>query len=123
MKNISNKVDLVLHCGAALNSVGDYNLLKNSNVLGTINCINLSILNKNYKTPFIYISSLSVVHSNDPNVLRLGYIQTKYVSERIVENCFKISNNPYLIIRPGFKFYIFFFSFINSIFFRYDLWK
>ncbi|MDE9535781.1 AMP-binding protein [Xenorhabdus bovienii] len=86
--------DLVIHCGAHINSAYDYNSLRQSNVLSTSKLIELA----SFGIPkrFIYISSRSAVDS----VNMSGYGQSKRAAEKVMSDAFTRGLSG-LIIRPG----------------------
>ena len=90
----TNKIDIVLHCGALSSAWGKWKDFYDANVLGTQNLATLSL---KYKVKrFIYISSPSIYTErkdrynikeneyNDKNKLNY-YIKSKIMSEKILE--------------------------------------
>ncbi|MDO4380189.1 MAG: thioester reductase domain-containing protein [Clostridia bacterium] len=94
--DLSEKTDMVFHCGAVLNFLYPYSAMKKTNVSSTVEALRLSV-NKKMKY-FNYISSYSVYDNpshfgknaleNDelesPDGYFLGYSETKWVSEKLV---------------------------------------
>lgn len=93
---LSQKIDMIFHCGAVLNFLYPYSAMKQTNVLSTVEALRLAV-NKKMKY-FNYVSSYSVYDNPEhfgKNVLEdaplsspdgyfLGYSETKWVSEKIV---------------------------------------
>lgn len=111
---ISQEIDSIIHNGAAVNHLYNYELLRAANVLSTIEIIQLATKYK--KKPIHYVSTLSAASnfiddSNciiedfmDPSQSTLGpldgYSQTKWVSEQLLT---EISQQGLIvnIYRPG----------------------
>jgi len=94
---LAGSVDAVYHCGAFVNFIYPYSVLKHTNVLGTQEMLRLA--SKPSPKPFHYISTLRVFGSfggPEPDVideetgldhnwrLHSGYAQSKWVAERLV---------------------------------------
>ena len=85
-------ISQILHIAADTNHVKAYHHLRGSNVNGTIELIKLA--SKERRKEIIYTSTLSVLNEqreNDedaelqnPELIHEGYIQTKYVSEKLL---------------------------------------
>ncbi|MDC9595021.1 AMP-binding protein [Xenorhabdus sp. IM139775] len=86
--------DLIIHCGAHINSAYDYDSLRQSNVLSTFKLAELA----SFGVPkrFIYISSRSAVELADTG----GYAQSKRAAEKVMNDAFSRGLSG-LIIRPG----------------------
>jgi surfactin family lipopeptide synthetase C len=108
---LSEQVDEVYHCGAHVNFLYPYTRLKASNVLGTKEILRLTTTRK--IKPLHYISTVGVTgvgqHSSiveadlpedPPNGLLNGYVQSKWVAERIVSLA-QLRGLPIAIYRPG----------------------
>jgi amino acid adenylation domain-containing protein/thioester reductase-like protein len=94
---LTEKIDLIYHCGAWVNIVYPYSALKATNVLGTQEILRLASRSKNKPVHFIStvdvysslvggsITALSSENSIGPIThLYSGYAQSKYVSEQLV---------------------------------------
>lgn len=93
---LASTLDHIYHCGALVNFILPYYLLKNSNVSGLKHILKLSCAKRNI--PISYLSTYSVLFSNDLNStmtesylthsgesLKLGYSQSKWVAEKIAQ--------------------------------------
>lgn len=93
---ISEHADVILHNGAQVNFIAPYEQLKKANVDGTREIVSLAACKKIKQVEFI--SSLFVFSKKDEhgcigenqkpsfiNELKLGYLQTKWVDEKILE--------------------------------------
>jgi thioester reductase-like protein len=93
----SEQMDLIIHCGAAVNWLAPYEHLKPTNVLGTQAVIRLAAQRR--LTPLHYISSLAIfpLVGNDRltmidentsldhgGILYGGYTQSKWVAEKLI---------------------------------------
>ncbi|MEH2243340.1 amino acid adenylation domain-containing protein [Nostoc sp.] len=82
---IASQIDLIYHNGATINLIYPYSVLKAANVLGTQEVLWLASQNK--LKPVHYISTLSVLSSDNPGkegVPYGGYAQTKWVAEQLI---------------------------------------
>lgn len=104
-KNLEKEIDCVIHSGALVKWIANYDEIRKPNVLGTVELINFC--NKIKKKSLIFISSASTVdHNNQLHSIdsilntRNHYAVSKWVSENIVR---KALDNGTLgsIIRPG----------------------
>lgn len=96
-KALADETDMVIHNGAVLNFVLPYLQMKRTNVLGTEECLRFVCTGK--AKYFNYISSYSVYDNpshfdkkvseddplSSPDGYFLGYSETKWVSEKLVE--------------------------------------
>lgn len=93
--SLAEKIDVIYHCGAQVNTMASYSNLRNSNVQGTLEIIKFATqtINKSIH----YISTLSAAYKldangnfaeefpgNEENNLVGGYAITKWVSERLL---------------------------------------
>lgn len=105
-------IDSVIHCGAVLNFLYPYSAMKSSNVLSTVEALRLCTTGKmKYMN---YISSYSVYDNpshfgknvleddplDSPDGYFLGYSQTKWVCEKLIQEAEK-RNIAAKIYRPG----------------------
>src|SRR4029078_4535793 len=62
-ENLAEKIDVIFHCGAQVNTMSSYSTLRHSNVLGTLEIIKFAT----YKIDKIihYISTLSAAYKKD----------------------------------------------------------
>jgi nucleoside-diphosphate-sugar epimerase len=109
---VVSKIHSIYHCGAAVDFIKPYNELRAANVLGTVELIKLSYL---VNCRINYISTLSVIHENDPS----GYVQSKRVAEHLLKQA---SERGLLltILRPG-RIAIFYHHLVNFIVNRFHL--
>ncbi len=111
-QNLSSKLDVIFHNGAMVNFAYPYSALKRANIDGTKEILALATLNK--LKPVHYVSSLSVfdnykygptISENselllDDSLLKdLGYTQTKWVADRVMNEARK-KGVPINIYRP-----------------------
>lgn len=88
---LAEKVDCIYHAAAQVNHILSYNILRKTNVLGSVEILRLAAHSK--KKKIHYVSSLSAVERNQSNVIEEqpmtlidkqvqgGYNQTKWVVE------------------------------------------
>lgn len=110
-QELCHVVDAIYHNGAYVHHVYDYKMLRNHNVLSTLEVIKLATIQK--EKAIFYISTLVAAHDrdeegdlkedfpkNDPQGIMSGYQQTKWVSEKLLfEACQR--NIPAVIFRPS----------------------
>lgn len=96
-KRLSQRADMVIHNGAVLNFVYPYSQLRQTNVLGTAECLRFACEGR--AKYFHYISSYSVYDNpshfdrtvteddplESPEGYFLGYSETKWVAEKLVQ--------------------------------------
>lgn len=103
---LATTIDTIYHCGAEVNHLYSYNMLRQTNVLGTVEILKLAATHKLKRLH--YISTIDTIaassHIFDSEVspspdcqIKWGYIQSKWVTERILYQ----SNIPISIYRPG----------------------
>ena len=113
-KEMAEQTQMVIHNGAVVHWVHNYEKLKGANVTGTVEALKLA---QHGNKPFYFISSTAVfetlhyqnmalVPESDPldnagNMLTTGYAQTKYVSEKLIFEAQKRGAKA-SIIRPGY---------------------
>ena len=108
-QELSNKIDTIYHCAAFVNHIYSYNMLRSANVLGTIELIKLATTSK--KKTIHYVSALDValikhnasdfLAEKEAALLEMGYIQTKWVSEYLLEKAASLLDLNISIYRPG----------------------
>jgi amino acid adenylation domain-containing protein/thioester reductase-like protein/non-ribosomal peptide synthase protein (TIGR01720 family) len=96
-QKLASQIDVIYHCGAWINIIYPYSVLKPANVLGTQEIIRLASEIK--VKPLHFISTTSVLSASSPNEAGLilesdpleqyqtldnGYIQSKWVAEKLV---------------------------------------
>ncbi|MCF4968894.1 non-ribosomal peptide synthetase [Nostoc sp. CMAA1605] len=96
-QQLASEIDVIYHCGALINVIYPYSVLKGANVLGTQEIIRLASETK--VKPLHFISTTSVLLASSPNedglilesdpleqyqVLDNGYVQSKWVAEQLV---------------------------------------
>ncbi len=109
---LAQRVDSIYHCGAAVNFIYPYHLLKATNVLGTQEILRLASL---YDVKQVHlVSTLSVFPKTgtgshifqeddqlrDPSGLTNGYEQTKWVADRLALEA-RARGIPVALYRPG----------------------
>jgi amino acid adenylation domain-containing protein/thioester reductase-like protein/non-ribosomal peptide synthase protein (TIGR01720 family) len=118
LQSLAEGVDLVLHCGAAVNALMPYSKARKANVLGTHQLLQLRAL-AGSQVPFINISTLSVLQGS-PNAAALrfseqspvpedaeqilsmgGYAGSKFVAELLVKSAALSQNFPARSFRVG----------------------
>ncbi|CAF3846853.1 unnamed protein product [Rotaria sp. Silwood1] len=107
--SIAAQIDLIFHCGAAVNFLLPYSQLYGSNVCGTREIIHLATYPSNC-IPVQYISTISIlppgiveeihIDAISPHHLTTGYGQSKWVAEKLMRkaSCFGL---PVVIYRLG----------------------
>ncbi len=96
-ERLAEKIDVIYHCGAWVNIVYPYSILKTANVIGTQEVIRLA--SKTKIKPVHFISTVDVFASSENETLRniqfndcpgpalklySGYAQSKYAAEQII---------------------------------------
>ncbi|AUT01014.1 non-ribosomal peptide synthetase [Nostoc sp. CENA543] len=96
-QQLASEIDVIYHCGALINVIYPYSVLKGANVLGTQEIIRLA--SETTVKPLHFISTTSVLLASSPNedglilesdpleqyqVLDNGYVQSKWVAEQLV---------------------------------------
>lgn len=112
--NLLEKVDVIYHCGAQVNTMASYSALRNSNVQGTIEVIKFAT--QKIDKAIHYISTLSAAYKLDhqgcyaeefpdaeTDKLTGGYAISKWVSERLLTQI-KNRGLPVSIYRSGYIF-------------------
>ncbi len=106
---LTEKIDLIYHCGSWVNIVYPYSFLRLANVKGTREIIKLA---SQFKTkPIFYISTVDVFSSQkitlikhnqipDGKYLCTGYAQSKYVAEQLLRQA-RSAGIPVTIFRPS----------------------
>ncbi len=110
--HLASKIDLIIHCGAQVNTMASYTSLRISNVQGTIETLKFAI--HKMDKPIHYISTLSAAYKKnelgefvedfpdaDPSQLTGGYAISKWVSERLLTQI-KHRGLPVNIYRSGY---------------------
>ncbi len=111
-QSLAEKVDVIFHCGAQVNTMAAYTTLRTSNVQGTIEVINFAV--HKLDKPIYYISTLSAAYKKnaagefieqfpdtDSSQLVGGYALSKWVSERLLTQV-KNRGLPIHIYRAGY---------------------
>jgi len=105
---MKEKIDSIYHSGAMVHHMFDYNTLRKSNVLSTVELLKIAATGK--KKTLNYISTLGVASIRDANGFQVevdtedspistnGYTLSKWVSEKILSNVKGVDIN---IFRPG----------------------
>ncbi len=110
--NLANKVDLIYHCGAQVNTITSYTNLRPSNVQGTLEVIKFAI--KQFDKPVHYVSTLATANKlntqghlaedypdANSNLITGGYTTSKWISERLLTQA-KNRGLPVSIYRSGY---------------------
>ncbi|CAF1239198.1 unnamed protein product [Rotaria sp. Silwood1] len=108
-ESLANQIDIIFHCGAAVNFILPYSKLYGSNVCGTREIIRLAT-HMTTCIPVHYISTLSVLSSDvnkeisidetSPTGLVSGYAQSKWVAEKLMAKANRLGL-PVVIYRLG----------------------
>lgn len=111
---LSDKVDLIIHCGAQVNIMASYQKLRGSNVLGTLEVLKFAMTSQD--KPIHYISTLSSAYlknaagalcedfpSSTYQDIFGGYAITKWVSEVLLKQAAD-RGLPVTIYRSGYIF-------------------
>lgn len=112
INELCNSIDSIVHCGAYVNHLHNYNTLRIANVVSTMNLLKIATMGK--IKPFHYISTIDVVteftDKNEnlsdfaiPTEMRPysgGYVQSKWVCEKILWEYIQ-KKYPIYIYRPG----------------------
>ncbi|CAF0929262.1 unnamed protein product [Rotaria sordida] len=108
-ESLANQIDIIFHCGAAVNFILPYSKLYASNVCGTREIIRLAT-HTTTCIPVHYISTLSVLSSDvnkeisidetSPDSLVSGYAQSKWVAEKLMAKANHLGL-PVVIYRLG----------------------
>ena len=109
---LTRSVDIIYHAGASVNFIYPYQELRAANVAGTREVIRLASLDRNI--PVHYVSTTAVLAGlgvagtravteetplAHPELLRMGYLETKYVAEELVRSAGR-AGLPVAIYRP-----------------------
>ncbi|KAI9199368.1 male sterility protein-domain-containing protein [Polychytrium aggregatum] len=109
-KKIGKETDMVVHCGAEVHWLDDYEALKGPNVLGTATALRLATTH--HLKPLHFISAVGAIPmargARTPLEERVysnwnvsgGYAQTKWVSEQLINKA-RSRGVPATIIRPS----------------------
>lgn len=110
--NLAEKIDLIYHCAAKVNTMAAYTYLRASNVQGTMEIIKFAL--QKFDKPIHYISTLSAAYKldekgdlaeefpdADASQLIGGYAISKWVAERLLTQI-KNRGLPVSIYRPGY---------------------
>ncbi|MCC6747312.1 MAG: thioester reductase domain-containing protein, partial [Deltaproteobacteria bacterium] len=110
---LAGRVDEVLHNGARIDLVLPYEALRDANVGGTLEALRLALHGR--VRPLHYVSTLAIFQADayeaEPRIfedapllpatgLVSGYMQTKWVSERLLEAA-RARGLPVTVLRPG----------------------
>ena len=108
---VSDRADVILHCGAFVHHLHNYRMMKPANVEGTRELLKLALQTK--RKSFAFVSTLTVASAIEgateaveailPNrpMVNSGYILTKWVGEQLVAATARKYGLPSLIARPG----------------------
>ncbi|KAI9204128.1 male sterility protein-domain-containing protein [Polychytrium aggregatum] len=108
--DICEKSDVIIHCGAEVHWMFDYERLKGPNVLGTATALRLATTH--HLKALHYISTIGTVpmakNADEPLVEKIhstwnipgGYAQTKWVAEQLINKA-RSRGVPATIIRPA----------------------
>jgi amino acid adenylation domain-containing protein/thioester reductase-like protein len=96
-ERLTEKIDIIYHCGAWVNIVYPYSVLKTANVIGTQEVIRLA--SKTKIKPIHFVSTVDVFASSERELLKTiqfntcagpvsklcsGYAQSKYMAEQLI---------------------------------------
>ena len=111
-RRLAAETDVIYHAGALVNFIYPYQDLRAANVGGTREIIRLAGLSRGI--PVHYVSTTAVLASlglsgtreateetalTHPGVLRMGYVETKYVAEELLRNAAR-AGLPVAVYRP-----------------------
>ena len=111
-RDLARGVDVIYHAGALVNFIYPYQELRAANVAGTREVIRLAGLYRGI--PVHYVSTMAVLAGlgvagtrkvteetplADPELLRMGYVETKYVAEELLRAAGR-AGLPVAIYRP-----------------------
>lgn len=110
-QRLAKEVDGILHCGAFVHHLHNYQTMKAANVDSTVSLLKLALEEK--RKAFCFISTLSVASAlaglsaapeeiveNLP-VADIGYLLTKWTAEKLVAQCATRYGLNAIIARPG----------------------
>ncbi|KAH3744297.1 4-coumarate--CoA ligase [Pelomyxa schiedti] len=105
---LSNSIDGVFHCAAAVSWVTPYRVLSRHNIFGTKQILYLASLSSKGPLPVHFVSTYEVRLDHDENAslgevppeIPIPYIQSKWVSEKLVKEAGQ-RGVPFVIYRPG----------------------
>ncbi|MBU0744519.1 MAG: SDR family oxidoreductase, partial [Gammaproteobacteria bacterium] len=100
---LSEEVDYIYHCGAYVHHIYNYETLRNSNVLSTLEILKLAISKKNKQIHYVSTLSTTVNYPNDNGFVvedffyeaklplegLSGYVQTKLASEILLAKAYQ----------------------------------
>ena len=103
-------IDGIIHCGAWVHHVYDYRTLRAANVNSTKSLLELAVSSRN-PSPMAFVSTISTASVLDGSVfpevgpaseplVALGYILSKYVSERVMAEYLDRGGSA-TVVRPG----------------------
>lgn len=111
-EHLGSKLDLIIHCGALVNSVLPYDQLKQPNVGGTLECLRLAAQGER-PSAYHQVSTLSVFHGQTKDgkfyetspltaltKAHEGYAVTKWVADVVVMKAGELGM-PVAVHRPG----------------------
>nr|WP_284676596.1 non-ribosomal peptide synthetase [Vibrio sinus] len=94
---LEQSIDAIYHCGAWVNHLHSYSTLRNANVISTLDF--LELCQQGSPKKMFYVSTMSSAPTDDSGIREKfvaeapnadnGYIQSKWVSERLVEQAFE----------------------------------
>lgn len=105
--DLAERVDVIVHAGAAVNWLQSYGLLRASNVLGTVELLKLATLARD--KPLHFVSTISTAEADGDESSKLsyaharaasGYGLSKWVAEEIVRRAGE-AGHPVAIYRPS----------------------
>jgi amino acid adenylation domain-containing protein/thioester reductase-like protein len=111
-RGLARDIDVIYHVGALVNFVYPYQALRAANVAGTREVIRLA--GESRAIPVHYVSTTAVLAGlgvsgvrevteetplSDPERLRMGYVETKYVAEELLRNASR-AGLPVAVYRP-----------------------
>ncbi|KAI9204519.1 male sterility protein-domain-containing protein [Polychytrium aggregatum] len=109
-KRVCEETDMIVHCGAQVHWLYNYDKLKGPNVLGTATALRLATTH--HLKPLHYISTIGTIpmakNASEPLKEKMypswnisgGYAQTKWVSEQLINKA-RSRGVPVTIIRPA----------------------
>jgi amino acid adenylation domain-containing protein/thioester reductase-like protein len=111
-RDLAQRIDVVYHPGALVNFIYPYEELRAANVTGTRELIRLAGLSRGIPLHFVsttaVLAGLGLAGTREvteetplahPELLRMGYVETKYVAEELLRNAGR-AGLPVAIYRP-----------------------
>jgi thioester reductase-like protein len=97
--DLSRDIDVIYHCGAWVNLLASYPILRGCNVTGTLEILRLATRTR--RIPVHYVSTMGVLPAAQGAGAEVsGYCATKWVAEQLVARAAD-RGSPTMVHRPG----------------------